>query len=834
MIKKTIAYKELLSRNSPFLQNIDKVYDHAEKVLPKINRVFSNYTGHGIDHAIRVIEYAMQLCDDITQLSDLEITALVYVALFHDIGMVASEREISNIKVDKDDFSSKKYSLIYKKYQDENIALQECIRPVHGKRSARYIEKMNSDYFVLPSYTAISFQNDIAKICEAHNENFEWLSTELESDQRKGLWSLNSQYIAMLLRIADYLDIDEERAPLYLYKYLSPEGYGDMEWKQHFIIENKEKILVDKQTGKKNIEFYGESTDPAIHRKLLNYLDGVNQELLTSVRYSETFIESRYLLSINTHVYNKIRTKGFSYSDFKLSLDYRSVTNLLMGENIYGAKIYGLREIIQNSIDACMLMKEKSIAMDEFKYTPYSPSIKIILDYDKQRVIILDNGCGMSVAILKNYFLNVGVSYYSSNEYMFEGNRYVPIGNYGIGFLACFMLSDKVEVSTKYVGETNLNRIELEKSSEFICLTFEDTTRAQGTELTLDLVQFMDVFAGKPDQIEKFISKNFLACEISIEIIECRYGQNNSKKIKLDTMTKDLKNPIMLDDYFHNVNVAAIFQHQLVYLQYFSDIQAKYSLVYSCEKQTLLDESKLKQGILLKDYLSNGELKYLSLPIIDSKDEVTFERAFEVLDDFEESLDKVSYQTVNILNSYQHNYNYSEILEDDDDIILESCTLGELKKVLEHPFNSLTYTFLKEKEVVTSNCEKILPYVRDMKCGGKYSFIKTDKVYIKNVLVGEASVIIPFLVEGIEISDLVVNVLSKEITPNISRNNLNVTQSMELSYAIGKAIHLWIYDNIELTDDERSLLEIFISSYYSKKSALLNEHALDKPHCGIH
>lgn len=69
----------------------------------------------------------------------------------------------------------------------------------------------------------------------------------------------------------------------------------------------------------------------------------------------------------------------------------------------------------------------------------------------------------MSVDILKKYFLNVGVSYYVSDDYLFKGNKYTPIGNYGIGFLACFMLSDKVNVITKYYGENRANKIEFEK-----------------------------------------------------------------------------------------------------------------------------------------------------------------------------------------------------------------------------------------------------------------------------------------------------------------------------------------------------------------------------------
>ncbi len=177
-----------------------------------------------------------------------------------------------------------------------------------------------------------------------------------------------------------------------------------MEWKQHFIIENKEKIVLNEKTGYKNIEFYGESENPSIHRKLLKYFDNLNNELKKAVDFSEMFHDKKYLLLIKTNVQNKIRTKGFNFSDFKLTLDYKAVTNLLMGEYIYGDKKYGLRELIQNSIDACKVMQEEANGKREFLYTPYSPFINIILDQDRKQVSIFDNGKGMSLDILKNIF----------------------------------------------------------------------------------------------------------------------------------------------------------------------------------------------------------------------------------------------------------------------------------------------------------------------------------------------------------------------------------------------------------------------------------------------
>lgn len=48
-IKNTNLYKELVKRKSGYIDNINRVYVRAEEFLPKINRVFVNYTGQGLN-----------------------------------------------------------------------------------------------------------------------------------------------------------------------------------------------------------------------------------------------------------------------------------------------------------------------------------------------------------------------------------------------------------------------------------------------------------------------------------------------------------------------------------------------------------------------------------------------------------------------------------------------------------------------------------------------------------------------------------------------------------------------------------------------------------------
>ena len=396
-------YEILVKRKSNFLPNIKKVFDYAKDLLPQVINVFSDYTQHDVDHSITITNYMYDFIDDVSQMNDLEIAIMIYSALLHDIGMVVTDKEIAGIRRDDPNIIECKYSVVLEAVKDDKLALQECIRPIHAKRSAFHIVNMNEEkqsWFVLPNSTSNNFAEDIQKICQSHNESLQWLKSELAQDNYRGNYSYNAQYIALLLRLSDLLDIDENRTPMYLYQLINPNGNGDLEWRQHFVIANTPKIYINETTKQKVIRLYGESSEPKVHRKLLKYIDYINHELLDAINLSDTFQNKKYSILFKSNIENKIQTKSFTFSDFRLDLDYNAVTKLLMGEHIYGEKKYGLRELVQNSIDACMLMNEVSQKHKDYQFEKYTPYINIIFNRDKKEVMITDNGVGMSLDIL--------------------------------------------------------------------------------------------------------------------------------------------------------------------------------------------------------------------------------------------------------------------------------------------------------------------------------------------------------------------------------------------------------------------------------------------------
>ncbi|MBB1643881.1 metallophosphoesterase [Sphingobacterium sp. UME9] len=119
--------------------------------------------------------------------------------------------------------------------------------------------------------------------------------------------------------------------------------------------------------------------------------------------------------------------------------DVHRIVSLLIGESIYPDKYIFIRELIQNSVDACNRMKES--------YSHLTPKITINIDYDGNYVEVTDEGDGMSKSTLKNHFSVLGKSI--SQEYNDNNGHQNLISKFGIGFISTFIAAEKVLINTK-------------------------------------------------------------------------------------------------------------------------------------------------------------------------------------------------------------------------------------------------------------------------------------------------------------------------------------------------------------------------------------------------
>ncbi|MDD5410852.1 MAG: ATP-binding protein, partial [Methylobacter sp.] len=157
---------------------------------------------------------------------------------------------------------------------------------------------------------------------------------------------------------------------------------------------------------------------------------------------------------------SKIETKKdlfgkpkYLYRETQFNLSKNHVIELLMGTKLYGDPEVALRELIQNSIDACLLRKAQELNWGN----PYNPEIQIkYYSEDNEYILeIIDNGTGMDQQIIDSFYSKIGSSFYKSAEFYdlkSQSNaKFTPTSRFGIGILSCFMVADTLIVDTRRV-----------------------------------------------------------------------------------------------------------------------------------------------------------------------------------------------------------------------------------------------------------------------------------------------------------------------------------------------------------------------------------------------
>ncbi|AXP79765.1 Chaperone protein HtpG [Mariniflexile rhizosphaerae] len=808
--------------NSEFLPNIKTVYNKIQPLLNnRIPKIFGSYTLHNIDHSIRIMEYMADIIQDITALSELEITLLIYSALLHDIGMAVSENDITLIK--NDDFKSIdiKFSSMKKVMDnDEDLALTEYIRRFHSSLSAKYIRENLNEFFQIPGQITAYFTEDLALICESHTKDFDWISANLTQNDKKGHFHYNAQFIACILRLGDILDIDSSRTPYTLYKSVNPKGISENEWKQHFVITNTKKIEFDSVKKQKQLVFHGESSTANIHRKILLYIDWVEKELIGSMELVN-IMPNQYNLLFDSSPKIHIKPIGFTFSEYKMSLDYHAISQLLMGEKIYGSKSLGLREIIQNSLDASRVRQEIEKQNYQFGDDNYEPKIKIILDSKNNTVTIRDYGMGMSMEIIKKHFLNIGVSYYNSTDFKLRDLNYKPIGNYGIGFLSCFMLSDNVKVVTRdYKGKSKFT-VELEKYNEYTSLTQIDDFNFEGTEVILNYANFMSVFGNNVAEIKKFLDTYFLTDGITLQLI-----------LKEEEITHDIINlleiaepnnfiKINLSDYLNDIEGYVIIKNNKDYVTNIENLDFKGD-IYTYDDINGIQKVDEHSTIDLDEYIIDNEIKYISIPLVEEDLEERFLNGItftnSAIEDVIEKLETdLRWISIIVKKDLQEEI-YQCTFDDEDSGIFENLKLKELYK-LGHSTKCTTAIF--EETINIYEGEKNKLYLTFDKAEryfyyrGNYDK-KRKELFVRSVLIKEFKLNLPYTASLFEIESLVVNLTSRIFVPEISRNSFDDLTNEEINYILGKAIHCSVLEKFTLSNEKKQTLQSFIEHYYAR------------------
>lgn len=486
-VEETCLWKVLSERDSEDARslsaNVSTLCGEATDRMKAMCAYAPQYTLHDDRHLLRTTELmGLILGSEAEKLNDVELALLIFSAFFHDQGMVLSDGEFQSLEEDEDfklfrdnwrvdhpnysetaaEINSSYCAEVHKANLSKQLAelntamLIDYIRGTHGERSAEFVRSAYGSDKRLEIQN-INLAPFLANLCRSHILPCETLTSmkSFHYDEQIGTYTVNLPFLAVVLRIADILDFDRDRTPEVLLKsihFTSPVSL--LEWEKHRSVEGW-------QISPSHIRFTARCKHPVYEAAVRRYMDWIDRELADCIEVCK--LQPRdiinYRLNLPTHV-DRSRIEpldnAYRYHDLEFSLSRDEVVRLLMTDKLYEEEHLCIRELLQNSLDALRyrkaLFSEAGMQWDRGKI-----ELRHYVDLDGYEVLeCIDNGSGMDEEIIQNHFVKVGRSFYRSpffererNRLKTSGNDFDPCSQFGIGFMSCFMLGDRITILTR-------------------------------------------------------------------------------------------------------------------------------------------------------------------------------------------------------------------------------------------------------------------------------------------------------------------------------------------------------------------------------------------------
>ncbi|EDY18704.1 ATP-binding region ATPase domain protein [Chthoniobacter flavus Ellin428] len=469
------GYRERL-RNEfrKFRSRIDVLTARIQAQLPGL-------TVHGIAHLDALWESASLLAGSGYPLNPLEGFVLGGAILFHDAALCfeAYDGGVEAVRSSvtwADAYASECADSDARSDQEKRSAADFlALRELHASQAMQLAEIAWSDpatsekrYLITDDHLRIHLGPLIGRIAASHHWDIEDISSRLPgqfnaSGELPSAWRVDPIKIACLLRCADALSFDNNRAPDFLHALLRRRGISLKHWQaQNWIgrpaldISDKlgETIVVTSTRGfpLSEAESWWIAYDAACLAE-------------KEIRSSNTLLIERGVSSSPPFAVKSVRgagspetmasliqTVGWSPCSAEIHVgNIEKLVKTLGGEQLYGSEDklgVVLRELFQNSRDA--------ISARRFIQRDFVGSIRLRIhrDGDGLVLIIEDDGVGMSKRVLTGPLLDFGTSFWVSSlvRSEFPGLRasgFQSIGRFGIGFYSSFMIADAVSVISR-------------------------------------------------------------------------------------------------------------------------------------------------------------------------------------------------------------------------------------------------------------------------------------------------------------------------------------------------------------------------------------------------
>ena len=500
-LQETALMAYLKGKGTSYYSKVLELRDAVRGWLAYIPHSFPHYTRHTIEHSDQIILQVSLLLfpDDPEQqavtLSPVEAYILAASAYLHDAGMVVPDKEKLEI-IASDDWNSwisgdnggaKRWHEIQsfrhgQEPADEMIRnfladiqtrflIAEFIRRSHHLRVVGIITQHQAALgrFAFDDPTLL---RTISDVCVAHGLQRDELQDRERYPDRRDIQGqrVNIRFLAILLRLGDLLDMSYDRAcPLLLNAACPLPAQSLAHWSQY-------QCITHRLTAPDKIELTAECSTQDEHRFLQDWcqwlLDEIRNAKITmihSARHRDWTPPEATLEGTNPSIIIRpARSAIYKPLSWKFELDHDAIFQRLVYD-VYDDPATFIRELIQNALDAnrCQMYldgQREGMELPEFptqfnnEYRNRYP-IRISLkaretqnplsgEKEKQHVLTVEDcGIGMDNDIIQRYFLQVGRSYYTTEQFR-KTFRFIPTSRFGLGFLSVFAVSDHVTVET--------------------------------------------------------------------------------------------------------------------------------------------------------------------------------------------------------------------------------------------------------------------------------------------------------------------------------------------------------------------------------------------------
>lgn len=244
-----------------------------------------------------------------------------------------------------------------------------------------------------------------------------------------------------------------------------------------------------------------------------------------------------------------------STETFEFQAEINQLMSLIINA-FYSNKEIFLRELISNASDALDKIRYESLQNTEILKDNSNFEIKIRTDKDNNKLIIEDNGIGMTKEDLKQCLgtiANSGTKQFIQN--LGKTKDINLIGQFGVGFYSSYLVADNVKVRTKhnndreYIWESNAN-------GNYTITETENQELSRGTiiELTLkdDAKEYLDV-----DRIKDVIKTHSEYIQYPIKVytqktkeeeVEIEESKDNPKEEQKEESKEESKDDPKEDD----------------------------------------------------------------------------------------------------------------------------------------------------------------------------------------------------------------------------------------------------------------------------------------------